>query len=155
MPPRTHRHRNLRSALGSLLVLCAALAGSASGSPRRARATSARQVVVLPMVAGIHCLDAGRAEIAVGDGQGFDAIRVVVNEAVPGAATDVTVLVGPRDRTLRTMGGGEWGLALDEPLLAHRILVAIEPVLEAPAGACIQRVELLRKGAVVATARIP
>lgn len=149
--PRTQHHRNLRSALGAGVVLCAVLAGSASGSPRGERE---RERALRPRIAGVHCVDAGRAELSVGDGGGFDAIRVVVDQTVPGAATDVTVLVGLRDRTLRTLGGGEWGLALDEPLRARRVQVAIEPVLDAPAGACIDRVELLRDGAVVATARI-
>lgn len=157
----TQRRRNFRSAFGGLVVLCAALGGSAAGSPDEAAgADGARRPTRAPAAAGVvkvpgaHCAHAGRAVLALRDDQGFDAIRVIADTALPGAATDVTVLAGPSDRTLRTLGGGEWGLVMDEPLRARRVQVAIEPVLEAPAGACVERVELLRRGAVVATARI-
>ncbi|MCB9560656.1 MAG: hypothetical protein H6709_24115 [Kofleriaceae bacterium] len=152
--PRGPRRTLLRSAIAGPVLLCAAMLGSAAGSPARGVARAPRVAAVAPVqVAGVHCADGGRTEVSLPDG-GFDAIRVVVDAAVPGAATDVTLLAGHGDRTVRAFGGGEWGLVLDEPLRERHVQVAVEPVLEAPAGACVARVELLRRGAVVGTARI-
>jgi hypothetical protein len=148
--PHITRQRALTSAA---LLVCAALgaiAGPADGSPsasRPARPASARPAGVVAA-----CPAAGRASVNVPDG--IDGIRVFVDAARPGAATDVTVLAGDRDRTLRARGAGEFALLLDEPLRGRRIEVALEPVLEAPSAACVDRVELLRGGAVVGTAQI-
>lgn len=98
------------------------------------------------------CPEAGRAVVWVPDG--IDGIRVIVDQAVPDAATDVTVLAGERDRTVRALGAGVFGLSLDEPLRAPSIQVAVEPVLEARTAACVSRIELLRGGTVVGTAQI-
>jgi len=98
------------------------------------------------------CPAAGRTIVDVPDG--IDAIRVIVDRANPDDATDVTVLAGTSDRTVRAFGAGEFGLAFDEPMRAARIQVALEPVLDAPGAACVSRIELLRGGAVVRTAVI-
>lgn len=145
MSRTTHSH--ISRATGALMV-CAALAAvvaPADGSPRdrdRARARAA-----LPT-----CPQAGRTMVDVPDG--IDGIRIFVADARPGAATDVTVLAAGRDRTLRAFAPGVFGLVLDEPLDADRVLVALEPVLDAETSACVERIELLRGGAVVGTARI-
>ncbi len=98
------------------------------------------------------CPAAGRAIVQVPDG--IDAIRVIVDRGHPDDATDVTVLSGSSDRTVRAFGAGVFGLALSEPLRGERIHVALEPVLDAPGAACVSRIELLRAGAVVGTAEI-
>lgn len=135
----THRHRTMLSAAVAVSLV---LAGSASGSPRR---TSPRKPPAGPAV----CPDAGRAEVAVP--AGVDGIRVFATDGHPDAATDVTLLAAGRHRTVRAFGGGVFGLQLDKPLRALRIQVALEPVLDAPSGVCVSRVELLRGGTVVAT----
>jgi hypothetical protein len=145
---RPHISR-IRAAAGAAAMVCVALgavAGSADGSPRDgSRAGKAR--AALPT-----CPVAGRAEVVVPDG--VDGIRIFVGDARPGAATDVTVLAAGSDRTLRAFAPGVFGLELDEPLRADRIQVALEPVLDATSSACVDRVELLRGGAVVGTALI-
>jgi len=137
-----------RALAGVAAVMCAALvaiAGTAAGSPRGvSRAERDAR--------SFGCPAAGRASLTVPDG--VDGIRVFVDAARPGAATDVTLLAGGRDRTLRAHGAGEFALLLDEPLRERRVEVALEPVLEAPSAACVDRVELLRRGAVVGTAEI-
>lgn len=128
----------------STVLVLGAIAGSAAGGPSASRAPAAPP-----------CPVAGRAEVVLPDGPAaIDGFRVVVGAARPGAATDVTVLAGGSDRTLRAFAPGELALLLDEPLRARRVQIALEPVLDAPAGACVQRVELLRGGAVVGTAVI-
>jgi hypothetical protein len=109
------------------------------------------------------CPLAGRAEVAVPDG--IDEVRAIVDTPTPGAAASVMVVDGRSDReltvwvpadaagtqSLMTRGGaGAWGLALGSPLPAGRVVVALEPVLDAPASACVDHVELLRRGAVIA-----
>ncbi len=145
--PRNSRtvKSTLRVAFAALVGMSLVLAGSANGSPRRdTRSRKAAPIVVCP--------DAGRTEVSVPDG--IDGIRVFASDGRPGAATDITVLVAGRDRTIRAFGGGVFGLQLDEHLPGRRIQVALEPVLDAPSAACVSRVELLRGGAVVATAQI-
>jgi hypothetical protein len=138
----TTRNPTIRAALGVAVAVTLVLAGSANGSPR----SEARSRKAIPQTG---CPDAGRTEVTVPDG--IDGIRVFATDGRPGAATDITVLAGGRDRTVRAFGGGVFGLELDEPLRARRVQVALEPVLDAPSGACVSRVELLRGGAVVAT----
>ena len=129
--------------LATLLVLTApAVAGPGSTGA----ATGGRT-----KVAGRHCADGGRAIVTVP--AGFDGIRVVVAESVPGAAVDVTVMAGRADRRVRAWGGGAWSLHMDEAP-SGPVLVAVEPSLDAPIGACVERVELLRQHQVVADVRL-
>ncbi len=136
--------------LGALAVLAALTApafagagrGPASGPPSAGRATK---------VAGRHCPEAGRVLVSVPDG--FDGVRVVVAETLPGAAVDVTVMAGKADRRVRAWGGGAWSLHMDMAP-SGPVLVAIEPSLDAPIGACVERVELLRDQQVVANVRL-
>lgn len=142
MKATTHPRLSRARALGAgAVIVCAALVTTAAGSPQARRSAA-------PL-----CPVAGRAQVTVPDGA-IDGFRVIVGDARPGAATDVTVVAGAADRTLRAFAPGEMALLLDEPLRARRIEVAIEPVLEAPTGACVQRVELLRGGVVVGAAEI-
>jgi hypothetical protein len=127
--------------LGTVLsAVPAGLAGSATTTPSA------------PVAA---CPEAGRATVMMPDGiDGIDGFRVVVGAASQGAAIDVTILAGEQDRTVRAEAAGETSLLLDAPLRARWIDVALEPVLEAPIAACVDRVELLRGGMVVGVAVI-
>jgi hypothetical protein len=102
-------------------------------------------------VAGRNCPEASRAIVSVP--QGFDGVRVVVADTLPGAAVDVTVMAGRADRRVRARGGGSWSLHMDEAP-SGPVLVAVEPTLDAPIGACVERVELLRDEQVVADVRL-
>lgn len=102
-------------------------------------------------VAGLHCPEAGRAVVSVP--AGFDGVRVVVADTLPGAAVDVTVMAGSADRRVRAWGGGAWSLHMDD-VPSGPVLVAVEPSLDAPLGACVERVELLRDERVVADVRL-
>ena len=126
--------------LGGLAALLA-VAEVAAGAP------SAARTAVAPAP---RCADAGRVELSVP--VGFDEVRVVTGADRPGAAASVTVLVGNADRQVTAFGGGRWALAMSEPMPAGPVVVAVEPVLDAPASACVERVELVRGGAVIARA---
>jgi hypothetical protein len=130
--------------LATLLALTApAVAGGRSGTvPAPSRSTK---------VAGRHCPEAGRAIVSVP--AGFDGVRVVVAETLPGASVEVTVMVGAADRRVRAWGGGAWSLRMDDAP-SGPVLVAIEPSLDAVVGACVERVELLRDERVVADVRL-
>lgn len=131
--------------LAVLFALTApAFAGGRQGPPSAGRATK---------VAGRNCPEAGRAVVSVPSG--FDGVRVVVADTLPGAAVDVTVMAGNADRRVRAFGGGAWSLYMDTDVApAGPVLVAVEPSLDAPIGACVERVELLRDDQVVADVRL-
>jgi hypothetical protein len=111
----------------------AATAGAADGAPGAAR-----------------CADAARMELSVP--VAFDEVRVMVGAGRPGAASAVTVVAGDSDRRVTAFGRGRWALAMTDMLPAGPVVVAVEPVLDAPASACVERVELVRGGAVIASA---
>lgn len=113
----------------------AATAGAADGAPGTA----------------VRCADAARMELSVP--VAFDEVRVMVGAGRPGAASAVTVVAGDSDRRVTAFGSGRWALAMTDMLPAGPVLVAVEPVLDAPASACVERVELVRGGAVIASAR--
>ncbi len=94
------------------------------------------------------CPIAARVELSLPDD--IDEVRAIVASSAPGASTAVTVLDGSSDRQLSTFGSGVWGLQFSSPLRAGHVIVSVEPVLDAPASACIDQIELLRRGAVVA-----
>lgn len=130
-------------ALAILVALTApAIAGGRQGPPSAGPATK---------VAGRNCPDAGRVVVTVPTG--FDLVRVVVADTLPGAAVDVTVMAGSADRRVRARGGGAWSLQMDAAP-SGPVLVAVEPTLDAPIGACVERVELLRDQRVVADVRL-
>jgi hypothetical protein len=134
--------------LATLLALTApAVAGGRQGATAVSPVVGSRAT----KVAGRHCPEAGRAIVSVP--AGFDGVRVVVAETLPGAAVDVTVMVGAADRRVRAWGGGAWSLQMDEAPTGP-VLVAVEPSLDAPLGACVERVELLRHQQVVANIRL-
>jgi hypothetical protein len=120
-----------------------AIAAAAIGAPAGAAPHAHRAAPPAPA-----CPQAARVEVAVPDD--IDEVRAIVDAPTPGAAASVTVLDGRSDRELLARGAGAWGLALGSPLPAGRVVVAVEPVLDAPASACVDHVELLRRGAVIA-----
>jgi len=101
------------------------------------------------------CPIATRVELAIP--AEFDEVRAIVDGRTPGAAS-VTVLAGRSDRQLavfvpeaaRSEASSMWGLQLGSPLPAGRVIVSVEPLVDAPGSACVDQVELLRRGAVVA-----
>ncbi|HTJ42546.1 MAG TPA: hypothetical protein VL463_10660 [Kofleriaceae bacterium] len=115
-------------------------AGVRAGAAPHASAPASREIA--------GCPTAARVEVAVP--AEVDEIRAIVDAPAPGAAAAVTIVSGRSDRELNVFGGGAWGLQLGSPLPAGRMVVAVDPVLDAPAHACIDHVELLRRGAVVA-----
>lgn len=125
-------------------VLLVALVGA--GLTVRAGAAPHATRRIAPAAAS--CPTAARVEVAV-PGE-VDEVRAIIDAPTPGAATAVTVLAGQSDRELTVFGGGAWGLQLGSPLPAGRMVIAVEPVLDAPASACVDHVLLLRRGAVVA-----
>lgn len=130
-------------ALAMLLFLTApAFAGGRQGPPSAGRTTK---------IAGRNCPEAGRAVVSVP--QGFDGVRVVVADTIPGASVEVTVMAGSADRRVRAWGGGAWSLHM-EAAPSGPVLVAVEPSLDAAIGACVERVELLRDEQVVADVRL-
>jgi hypothetical protein len=140
--------------MGSLAVLLAltapAVAGGRPGVAPPASPTTIPQTRATK-VAGVNCPEAGRAVVSVP--AGFDGVRVVVADTLPGAAVDVTVMAGAADRRVRARGGGAWSLFMDEAP-SGPVLVSIEPSLDTPVGACVERVELLRDSRVVADVRL-
>ncbi|MBK9030550.1 MAG: hypothetical protein IPL61_04290 [Myxococcales bacterium] len=100
-----------------------------------------------PMAAGTDCADAARAELQVAGG--YDAVRVVTAPGAPGASVVVSVAGADRWTSLTARAGGPTSLSL-APGADGPVLVAVEPDLDAVVGACVQRVELLRGGEVIA-----
>lgn len=94
------------------------------------------------------CPQAARVVVAVP--ADIDEVRAIVNAPVKGAAAAVTIVAGQSDRELSVFGAGAWGLSFGRPLPAGNMIVAVDPVADAPASACVDQVELLRRGAVVA-----
>ncbi|HUQ01192.1 MAG TPA: hypothetical protein VM261_01795 [Kofleriaceae bacterium] len=125
-----------------LFLTAPAFAGGRQGPPSAGRTTK---------IAGRNCPEAGRAVVSVP--QGFDGVRVVVADTIPGASVEVTVMAGSADRRVRAWGGGAWSLHM-EAAPSGPVLVAVEPSLDAAIGACVERVELLRDEQVVADVRL-
>lgn len=94
------------------------------------------------------CLDLTRAELAA-DG-GFDTVRVVTaDDGAADAASVVAVAAADRFTSVTARSGGastvELGLGG-----AGLVTIGLEPELTAAAPACVERIELLRAGAVIA-----
>jgi hypothetical protein len=104
-----------------------------------------------PRVAGVDCAEAARVEVAVPGG--YDGVRVVSAPGAYGARTVVTV--ADRERWLSLSAHAGVATALTSATShADRVTLAIEPDLDAAAGACVVAVEFLRSGEIVATATI-
>ena len=111
-------------------------------------ATPSRPVATAARPGSPTCPIAARVELSLPDD--VDEVRAIVASSTPGGAAAVTVLDGSSDRQLSAFGAGVWGLQFSSPLRAGHVIVSVEPVLDAPASACVDQIELLRRGAVVA-----
>jgi hypothetical protein len=147
-----HRHSMILVAmlvgLGANAVAMPAGTHPASAPARATTVVTAAAPASVPRPGSPGCPIAARVELSLADE--FDEVRAIVDTSTPGAAAAVTVLSGRSDRQLSAFGAGVWGLQLGSPLPAGRVIVSVEPVIDAPASACVDQVELLRRGAVVA-----
>jgi len=86
---------------------------------------------------------------------GVDEIRVVLARRSPIAgAVAIRVDDGRFDRVVRvTSGTGAKRLQFAPALVSDAFQVSLDPVFDAPRGACVERVELVRAGITVATVR--
>ena len=80
---------------------------------------------------------------------GYDAVRVVTAPGGRGAAVVVSVAGGGRWTSLAAPAGGPTTLQT-VPAPGGALVVAIEPSLDAPRAACVERIELILGGEVVA-----
>ena len=129
-------------AIGLAVVMAAAAAG-AQPRPRGDEAS--------PPSPSPPCVPAGIADVALGAPAAVDEIRVVVAEGSPeGGAAEVVVEGGRGDRVLHIRGGSH-ALQFFPALRGTDLRVSLSPVFGAASDACVERVELRRGGAPVAT----
>jgi hypothetical protein len=131
-------------------VVAGALALAALLTPDPSAAGSRTSQAAPP--AASACTEAGLARVRLDRAAAVDEIRVQVAPGSPtrGAAT-VTVEAGLSDRVVRVLGDGARGLRFSHPLTAREFRVALDPVFDASASACVEGVVLLHHGKVVAT----
>lgn len=125
----------------AVVLLLVSLTGSddagADRTPARACVPAAIEDVKLP----------GPVEV--------DEIRVQLREASPeSGAARVEVTTGEFDRVLWVGGAAGHGLQFHPSLRDDSFRVHVDPVLSAPASACVGRVELRSGGDVVAAIKI-
>jgi hypothetical protein len=106
-----------------------------------------------PEIGGLHrCSSAAITDIHLPGPVPVDEIRVVVAEtAGPTAAARVTVDSGAFDRVVRVNGGLSHGLKFTPALTSAVFRVSLDPTFESAPSPCIERIELRRAGAAVAT----
>jgi hypothetical protein len=99
-----------------------------------------------------RCTPAAIADVILAQPVPIDEIRVVVSAGSPEAgAAEVTVEVGDAgDRVLHVQGGSR-GLSFSPALTSRAFRVSLLPDLASPRDACVDRIELRRGGAAVAT----
>jgi hypothetical protein len=103
-------------------------------------------------VATRSCAPASIRDVQLARPAEVDEIRVIVADDSPAAgAATITVEAGPSDRVLSVHGRVSHGLSFHPALQAVSFRVELDPVLAAPASACVARVELRSRGALVAT----
>lgn len=94
------------------------------------------------------CVQAAHLEVEAP--AGYDGVRVVTAAGPAGAAAVVDVAGGGRWTSLTARAGGPSTVRTTVPAVGGRLIIAIAPSLDAPASACVERVELLLGGEVVA-----
>lgn len=99
-----------------------------------------------------RCTPAAIADVILAQPVPIDEIRVVVSAGSPAAgAAEVTVEVGDAgDRVLHVQGGSR-GLSFAPALTSRAFRVSLLPDLASSSDACVDRIELRRGGAAVAT----
>jgi len=98
-----------------------------------------------------RCTQAAIADVILAAPVPVDEIRVVVAAGSPETgAAEVTVEVGSTDRVVRVHGGSR-GLSFTPAITSRAFRVSLLPDLAAARDACVDRIELRRAGAPVAT----
>lgn len=132
-----------RAACLAIVMVAGAAAQAGPGRP------DGRSGAALPAPA--RCTQAAIADIVLGAAVQVDEIRVIVAEGSPeSGAAEVVVEGGRADRVLRVYGGSH-DLKFFPALTSSAFRVSLSPVLEASRDACVDRIELRRGGAPIAT----
>ena len=98
-----------------------------------------------------RCTPAAIADVILAAPVPVDEIRVVVAPGSPeSGAAEVTLEVGSTDRVVRVHGGSR-GLSFTPAITSRAFRVSLLPDLAAARDACVDRIELRRGGAPVAT----
>jgi hypothetical protein len=98
-----------------------------------------------------RCTQAAIADVVLAAPVPVDEIRVLVAAGSPDAgAAEVTLEVGSADRVVHVIGGSR-GVSFWPPLTARSFRVSLLPDFAAARDACVDRIELRRAGAPVAT----
>ncbi|HEU5057771.1 MAG TPA: hypothetical protein VFU21_14670 [Kofleriaceae bacterium] len=99
-----------------------------------------------------RCTQAAIADVVLAAPVPIDEIRVVVAEGSPeaGAAEVMVEVSGGSDRVVHVRGGSR-GLSFSPALTSQAFRVSLLPDLAAARDACVDRIELRRRGAPVAT----
>lgn len=112
-------------------------------------------VAGLPSVAAAECPQVEFKDVRLPAPVLVDEIRVVLDRHTPLAgAAAVRVDDGRFDRVVRVRGTAPTKRLQFEPaLVSSAFQVSLDPVFDAPRGACVARVELVRGGVTVATVK--
>ncbi len=105
-----------------------------------------------PVAPAPRCTQAAITDVVLAAPVPVDEIRVLVAAGDEGAA-EVTLEVGSADRVVHVLGGSR-GLSFSPPLTARTFRVSLFPDLAASRDACVDRIELRRAGAPVATVKL-
>ena len=133
---------------GGIALLVGALATGAPAGETDARSRGS-------LVRTPRCTEADIAWVTLPAGAAIDGVRVTVAAgSSPTSAADVAVHAGPFDRVVHVRGDSR-AMTFSPPLIADNgaLAVTLDPVWDASTAACIERIELLRGGAVVGSVR--
>ncbi len=98
------------------------------------------------------CAEVSFTNVALPIRASVDEIRVIVADHSPkSGAARISVGAGRHDRVVRVLGGASRGLKFTSPLVGRLFRIELDPVFEAPRSACVERILLLRGGALVAS----
>ncbi len=126
-----------------LLVATGGLVAQSSVAPDEAQANRWRPA---------RCTEANIVDVSFQQPTAVDGIRVIVSRHSPaGGAALVRVDDGNTDRVVRVRGVISKMLEFSSPMTTTSLSVVLDPVLDAPHGACVERIELLNGGRTVAT----
>ena len=135
------RTPTIHTRLVPLALVCVGLVASAAASPWNS--IEARQTV---------CTSAAITDVELQEEASVDEIRVMVAPSPRGSAAEVVVDSGEIDRIVRIQETSK-ALHFAPAMAAAQFRVSVNPVLTAPNDACVERIDLLRAGRVVATVR--
>jgi hypothetical protein len=101
-----------------------------------------------------RCTQAVIADVVLTAPVPVDEIRVLVAPGAPDGAAEVTLEVGGSEDRVVHVNGSSRGLSFSPPLTARSFRVSLFPDLSASRDACVDRIELRRAGAPVATVKL-